>query len=182
MAQMARPHVSQPFPILAPSQSCHLSCHLIHGSEGYLDSESLQKQDMSLVEDGSIELRAISSKIDSHDSQQVALSASVKFLPSQRDSDNTESSLWLKKQWGMADLSTAAVGSQRQWVISEMCWESNSQIAILHSSVVLHESKWNKNILNLKNKQTNKQKKQEREREFASSILSLRQLILKDVF
>lgn len=66
MAQMARPHVSQPFPILALSQSCHLSCHLVHGSEGYLDSENLQKQDMNLVEDGSIELRAISSKIDSH--------------------------------------------------------------------------------------------------------------------
>lgn len=121
-------------------------------------------------------------RLTAMDSQQVALSASVKFLPSQRDSDNTEeSSLWLKKQRGMAGLLAAAVGSQRQWVISEMCWESNSQIAILHSSVVLHESKWNKNILNLKNKQTNK-KKQEREREFASRILSLRQLILKDVF
>lgn len=121
-------------------------------------------------------------RLTAMDSQQVALSASIKFLPSQRDSDNTEeSSLWLKKQWGMAGLLAAAVGSQRQWVISEMCWESNSQIAILHSSVVLHESKWNKNILNLKNKQTNK-KKQEREREFASRILSLRQLILKDVF
>ena len=31
----------------------------------------------------------------------------------------------------------------------EMCWESNSP----NSSVVLHEWKWNKSILKLKNKQ-----------------------------
>lgn len=145
MAHMARPLASQPFPTLALSQSWHLSCHLVDGSEEYLDTNSLRKWDMNLVEVGLWSWEQFPVRLIVMGCQLGALSASESTTPS------IPKEFWQHRtEFSLAQSSEADSwrinshnGSQRQWVIPEMCEESNSQIAIRYSSIILHEWKWN---------------------------------------